>query len=337
MPECGIEIRRGDDGDVPAILSLMKRSLGHGAIPRTPEYWSWKHSDNPFGRSPFLVAVVGGEIVGVRVFMCWTFHVRGRQVRAVRAVDTATHPDFQGKGIFTRLTLGLVDEMSSSGVALVYNTPNGKSRPGYLKMGWQAVGRISLWVRPRLRGVLHAITSKNTRSRSELSPVGTDIGVDAGVLRGIDFSTLRTIQETERRYHTRMDAGYLEWRYLRCRGVRYCLASVDPERALVAFRVRQRGPFRELTVCDVLAERTLGGARAARATIMRIARDTMPDYVACAGHAVPFESGIIAAAGFVPAPASGPVLTVRPLRLDGLPDPRYGGSWAMSIGDLELF
>lgn len=332
-----MEVRRGNDGDVPAILSLMKRSLGHGTIPRTPEYWSWKHSDNPFGRSPFLVAVIGGDIVGVRVFMCWTFHVRGRQVRAVRAVDTATHPDFQGRGIFTKLTLGLVDEMSSLGVALVYNTPNEKSRPGYLKMGWQSVGRISLWVRPRSRGLLHAIATKNVRSDGELSPVSTDIGVDARVLRGMDFSRLRAIQETERRYHTRMDAGYLEWRYLQCIGVRYCLASVDPERALVAFRARRRGSFRELTVCDVLAERTLGGARAARATILRIALETMPDYVVCAGHALPFASGILASGGFVPAPASGPTLTVRPLRLDGLPDPRYGRNWALSIGDLELF
>ncbi len=61
-------------------------------------------------------------------------------VRAVRAVDTATHPDHQGRGIFSTLT-PTRSRRCGSRADLVFNTPNEKSLPGYLKMGWQIVGQ----------------------------------------------------------------------------------------------------------------------------------------------------------------------------------------------------
>jgi hypothetical protein len=42
--------------------------------------------------------------------------------------------------------------------------------------------------------------------------------------------------------------------------------------------------------------------------------------------------------GFLPAPRIGPILTVLPMNATpGTPDPLARGSWAASIGDLELF
>ena len=70
-------------------------------------------------------------------------------MRAVRAVDTATHPDFRGQGVFSALTLGALEELRSDGVAFVFNTPNERSRPGYLKMGWQPVGQVRVLARTR--------------------------------------------------------------------------------------------------------------------------------------------------------------------------------------------
>ncbi len=45
-----------------------------------------------------LVAEADGRIVGLRAFMRWEFVAGDRRFRAVRAVDTATHPDYQGTG-----------------------------------------------------------------------------------------------------------------------------------------------------------------------------------------------------------------------------------------------
>ena len=104
-------------------------------------------------------------MVGVRLFMRWDLEAAGRRLRAVRAVDTATDPDFRGRGIFRTLTLELLRALEAANeVDLVFNTPNGSSKPGYLKMCWHDVGTVPVHVgvaRPLrfLRGVRSASAS----------------------------------------------------------------------------------------------------------------------------------------------------------------------------------
>ncbi|HXF74029.1 MAG TPA: GNAT family N-acetyltransferase, partial [Actinomycetota bacterium] len=137
------------DEDEEQVLALLLASLGPGpAGERSPAFFRWKHLANPFGTSFLLVAEAGGRIIGLRAFLRWRFELDGREVRAVRAVDTATHPDHQGRGIFRRLTLEALDALRGE-ADLVFNTPNGKSLPGYLKMGWRVVGRVPVSLRVR--------------------------------------------------------------------------------------------------------------------------------------------------------------------------------------------
>ena len=82
-----------------------------------------------------LIAETEGRLVGFRAFMRWRFRL-GALVRAVRAVDTATHPDFRGKGSSAAHRRPRSMSWDWTRV-LIFNTPNDKSLPGYLKMGWQ--------------------------------------------------------------------------------------------------------------------------------------------------------------------------------------------------------
>ena len=141
-------VRAATADDTPEILNLISTSYQRQNGPSSLGYWLWKHEQNPFGVSPCLVATSDGRIVGVRVFLRWVWCSGDRTVRAVRAVDTATLPEWRGRGIFSRLTMRLVEQMQDEGVRFIYNTPNGKSMPGYLKMGWAPVTKIPLWVRP---------------------------------------------------------------------------------------------------------------------------------------------------------------------------------------------
>ena len=97
------------------------------------------------------------RLIGLRAFMRWRLAAGDRDLTAVRAVDTATHPDFQGMGVFSRLTRAALDAMEGQ-VDLVFNTPNGKSGPGYLKLGWREVGRVPVAV--RVRRPLRLLTSR---------------------------------------------------------------------------------------------------------------------------------------------------------------------------------
>ena len=91
--------------DRDAILDLLRVSLGREVDDRYEALFAWKHVENAFGPSPAWIACDGDRIAGFRTLMRWEFLDGDQVVRAVRAVDTATHPDYQGRGIFTRLTL----------------------------------------------------------------------------------------------------------------------------------------------------------------------------------------------------------------------------------------
>ncbi|MGA4545379.1 GNAT family N-acetyltransferase [Uniformispora flossi] len=142
-------VREVAKDDEPQVLELLAAALAGGPTgERTQEFFDWKHRDNPFGSSPGLVAVDGdGRLAAVRLFLRWEFAHQGATVRAVRAVDTATRPDVQGRGLFTKLTLGLLERLGED-TDLVFNTPNANSLPGYLRMGWQEVGKVPIALHP---------------------------------------------------------------------------------------------------------------------------------------------------------------------------------------------
>ena len=126
------------------MIELLKMSLGESTIPKSESLWNWKHEENPFGHSYVLLAEENNELVGLRAFMKWGWQWQGKTYHAIRAVDTATHPAHQGKGIFKKLTLHQIGICKQEGVSFVFNTPNTQSKPGYLKMGWVEQGKLPL-------------------------------------------------------------------------------------------------------------------------------------------------------------------------------------------------
>lgn len=335
-----IIIRPAVPADRAAIRVLMKASLGEGVIPRTDAFWAWKHENNPFGPSPVLVAEADGRIVGLRAFMRWTWWTWDRPVSAVRAVDTATHPDWQGRGIFKRLTLALRDSVKAEGVSLVYNTPNAQSRPGYLKMGWVAVGRPTIWVRPLHPGRLVTLLARGRASGMEGPPPTVDASPASEVLARAEVRAWleRAAGLSGSRLHTRRDPAYLAWRYAAIPDFEYfALTRGDgDDGALVLVRSRRRGRIGEIRVCDVMAGPTVIARRNAVALLGEAARSADADVAVAMPGAVP---GVwLARAGYLPVPNVGPILTVCPLNeAPGPPDPRSPRVWRLSIGDLELF
>lgn len=134
-----MDIRTLDaEKDIDEVLTLLSSSLTH---PGQKDWFEWKHLSNPFGASDGLVAVDNNKIVGVRLFMNWEFKQGSNTIFALRPVDTATHPDARGKGIFKELTLKGLSIYNSANDKVIFNTPNSNSLPGYLKMGWRKLGQ----------------------------------------------------------------------------------------------------------------------------------------------------------------------------------------------------
>jgi GNAT superfamily N-acetyltransferase len=320
-----LSVRGYDDTDLPAVLRLMQDSLGWKPSDPNAEFFAWKHVSSPFGRSPAWVALDGDQIVGFRTFMRWEFRTPGGIVRAVRAVDTATAPSHQGRGIFKRLTLAALDELLAEGVGFVFNTPNDQSRPGYLKMGWHEVGQLPLVMRPA--GIASLSRLARARTAAELWSVDTSSGLPAeDALRGDDrqLAALLAAVPAPSGLTTHRTPDYLRWRYgfapLR---YRVALVSSRLDDGMVVYRLRRRGGALEAAVAEIL----MPPGRTAGAVVRRVVRASHADYALAVGR---YARG----RGLLPAPVRGPVLTFRALvqtTQPPLPD------WALSLGDVELF
>jgi GNAT superfamily N-acetyltransferase len=319
-----LEIRAVTAADRGAILELLAQSLGRDADPRYETLYAWKHEENAFGRSPAWVAVDGDRIAGFRVLMRWEFVEGGRTVHAVRAVDTATHPDYQGQGIFTRLALHGLDELRPD-VDFVFNTPNDQSRPGYLKMGWQVVGRLPTAVRPT--GVRGAARIATARVPAERWSAASTAGEAAIGLLADDAALGKLLDSLPEpvALRTRLSPAFLRWRYgTPLLAYRAIAAPGGVQDGLAIFRIRRRGDAREAALSDVIAA---GGDRGGEAALTRaVTRAADADYVLRLG------GGLVAPGGLVRLPGQGPILTWRALR-----SPTPPAEWDLSLGDIELF
>jgi len=130
--------------DLPQVLKLMADNYGRHY---SPEWWKWKHEDNPFGKSIIRVAEDDGQIVGTRSLWAWNFNYMGRSVKAYQPCDTLVDRAYRGKGLFSKMTLDAISEAIRMEAQFLYNFPNNNSVAGYLKLGWQLVDNIPWYIK----------------------------------------------------------------------------------------------------------------------------------------------------------------------------------------------
>jgi GNAT superfamily N-acetyltransferase len=269
------------------------------------------------------VACVDDEIVGYRTMLRWRFEQGEGQLDAVRAVDTATHPEHQGRGIFTKLTLAAIADLEAQSVSLVFNTPNDKSRPGYLKMGWREVGRVpvSLSLR-RPRSILRVARSMGPAVKWS-EPTDTGLAAEDALQDATPVKELLASQPAPPpgAFRTLRTPEYLAWRYgFLPLAYRVVLRRSSLNDGFAVFRLRRRSAVVEATVCELLAPE---GDRRARSELFRRVR-----------RCVDADVVVKVADGLNRLPGQGPMLTAR--ALGNVEIPARSG-WRLSLGDVELF
>jgi len=310
--------------DLSAIIELMKGSLGEGLIPKSEAYFIWKHLKNPFGHSKILLAKEDGKIVGLRAFMKWQWEIQSTTITAVRAVDTATDPAFQGKGIFKKLTLQAVDECKSENAGFVFNTPNTISIQGYLKMGWFNIGKMPLLIGP---GSLFPRFYKEQFAEKIYEQYNTST----------IFETLAQTWKVNADavlFHTPINKPFLQWRYHDCPIVKYG-AIVEEGKFGIVFRLKKINRFIELRICEIWTEDDKMVGMAIQ-SLKKLIRNIRPAMVSCAPSPL-FAGGKKNLPGLFGPVKKGPTTTLRPLAMDKLNTFDQFYQWRPSIGSMELF
>ncbi|EKU83201.1 GNAT superfamily N-acetyltransferase [Massilia sp. UYP32] len=111
-----------------------------GADKFTPEYLTWLYAANPDGPAVGMDAWDGERLAAHYVCIPQRAWVEGREALVLLSLNTATHPDYQGKGLFTKLAAATFEAGAAAGFDGVYGVANANSTPGFVrKLGFQLV------------------------------------------------------------------------------------------------------------------------------------------------------------------------------------------------------
>lgn len=325
-------VQEASEKDIPEIVELLKLSLGESLMPKSESYWRWKHIDNPFGISPVLLYREDSLLVGVRAFMRWKWMKDGMIYNAVRAVDTATHPAQQGKGIFKKLTLELVSNCKEHGISFIFNTPNSQSMPGYLKMGWEEAGKlpVNLVVNKPinlLKNILFGTTTSGSLHEDDLK----------STLNHPDIDELLVLQSNKRGgLSTYISREYLIWRYVSVPVVKYVHAVEIVGGKLTGLaigRVKKSKFGTELRITDCFLSDDTDGTQLAK-NIRALRKIHKIDFTTMSGTSI---SNFRKLSPLGVSLKIGPIVTIRPLAMSDLDILDDFKGWSPSLGDLELF
>jgi hypothetical protein len=239
----------------------------------------------------------------------------GSVLRCLRAVDTATHPDFERRGIFRRLTNEAVEWARQDDFDLIFNTPNDRSGAGYLTMGWRLVGTIGVMLRPLMGRGAEADPNSPPDPADFFEPVPPPYTPDEN--RPRSSPGLRTPRSR----------AYLTWRFTGHPFVRY--RAISSKNATVVARANIRNGRKEVVISDIIG-------RADRQAVSAIAQRARAAYIAGWFSPRSPERRAALLAGMMPVPGLRSLtLVARPLR--ELPIDVFSlANWDLALSDLEL-
>lgn len=152
MNTASLEIKASQTA--PEALSTYAGLLSavFGAAPKfTPGAIAWRYRDNPAGHVVGADAWSGDTLAAHYVTCPLRAKVEGQVLQGLLSLNTATHPDFQGQGLFTRLARRTYEQAAELGHDFVIGVANAQSTPGFLgRLGFQHVGRLEAGLLARL-------------------------------------------------------------------------------------------------------------------------------------------------------------------------------------------
>lgn len=213
-----MEIRPYQLEDEKSILDLFALSFGKRM---TLDYWRWRFINNPFTNEIFIDLMWEGDtLIGHYAVSPINMVIDGNVEKTALSMTTMTHPEYGGKGVFSKLADSLYGKLISSDYKMVWGFPNNNSHYGFNKnLGWNDIaiqGMMSLQA-DRLSHTKNVVeyhyrTEFNNEIVSKLNLSNKNVRID---------KTLK----------------YLKWRYFENPSNEYKLLTTSDFKGIVVYKV----------------------------------------------------------------------------------------------------
>ena len=128
------------------------------------EYLDWLYCKNPDGPAIGFDAWDGNQLAAHYVCVPATASVAGKEIRAMLSLNTATHPEYLGKGLFTTLARLTYDTGADAGMDCVFGVANANSTSGFVrKLGFQLVQPLEARIGIGSLGIDWAVVTRNVK------------------------------------------------------------------------------------------------------------------------------------------------------------------------------
>lgn len=161
-----------------------------------PEFLKWRYIDNPSDDLLVAVAIENGKIVANYSASPVELYCDGKKYNTALSMTTMTHPDFNGMGLFTKLTELLYAEMTRKDYSLIWGFPNDNSHGIFKKkLEWMDIYEIPTFV----------LELPEVRHNQEENSF--EYGFDSSFGKVVNFPK-------EGQYQVHKNGDYYRWRYL---------------------------------------------------------------------------------------------------------------------------
>lgn len=118
---------------------LFNRCFPH-AVHLDAPYLKWLYCDNPTGSVIGFDAWDGDRLAAHYACIPAMARLNGVRSKVMLSLNTATDPDYQGRGLFTKLAEATYAAAAHDGVKAVYGVANANSTPGFIrKLGFSLI------------------------------------------------------------------------------------------------------------------------------------------------------------------------------------------------------
>lgn len=266
-----ITIRKYLSGDEKLIIKLFhevfKKYMGKT---ESFKHWNWEYKENPNKHLFILLAIDNDKIVGHYSVIPIKMKIKNEELIASLSLDTMTHENYRGRGIFPLLANKLYSDIGKLGVPFTYGFPNIYSiNPIIKKCGWFEIAEVPIYFLPLN---FSNLIKHYIKSRIFSKYIGDLLNFIINLLikkyqipsnfkilriKQIDkkFDELWNSIKSEIKIGVIRDNNYLNWRYFQKPEENYCIFAIFDNTTLkgyIVLKIEIRYGLRIGLIIDIL-------------------------------------------------------------------------------------
>lgn len=210
------------------LVTLARSYYDTGEI-ISSDYLTWQYNQNPSGFPLYSLAYHGDQIIGQYLVIPIRYRYQESFYPGTLSLNTLTHPDFQGKGLFTKMASSTYALCASSSIDFTIGFPNPLSYGGFIKkLGFREIGSCNLLVKPirPFHVFLDFMKQKKVKHGGDIAFSWTNVVKGNVVLSNFDLNEREQYEifwnaVEKPKIMTDKDFEFIRWRYFEIPGRKY--------------------------------------------------------------------------------------------------------------------